>query len=158
MIFVHLSKSWPDVLKGIRTAADVTLGDWALIADRAITQYGDTVIGVYEGEIVAVYDIDQDNPYTRSVDGRVRFNGKPSTEWAHLVGDASPVTWVRGQARPVRYLNTEELRSGAVEPEVLDSGDRRAVVDGFTLTVTTGGTAILLTPAGGAVTVISRAS
>jgi hypothetical protein len=155
---IHLSKSWPDVLRRIRSAADVTLGDWALVADRAIEHYGDVIVGVYDNEIVTTFDIDQHNPFTRGEDGRVRFNGTPSSEWGHLVGETSPVTWVRGQARPVRYLDTQALRSGTVEPELLDGGDRRAVLGEFTLTVTSDGTATLLTPAGGAVTVISRAA
>src|SRR3712207_2926964 len=114
MIFVHLSRSWPDVLAGHRTAADVTLGEWALVADRAITEYGDVICGVHEGSVVTAFDIDG---HERTGEGRVRFTGTPSSTWSHLIGDASPVTWVRGAARPVRYLDTAALLQGNVDPE-----------------------------------------
>ncbi|MGY1709098.1 hypothetical protein ACI8AC_06260 [Geodermatophilus sp. SYSU D00758] len=155
MIFVHLSKSWPDVISGHRNAADVTLGDWALVSDDAIAAYGDVICGVYQSEVVTAYDV---TGFVRGTDGRVRFDGTPSRDWSSLVGEASPVTWTRGQARPVRYLDTEILRSGTVETEQVDHGVHRAVVGGYTLTVDTEGNATLVAPAGGAVTVTSRAS
>lgn len=155
MIFTHLPKSWPDVLEGRRDAADVTLGEWALVADKAIENYGDVVCGVYAGEVVSAYDV---TGHERVDGGRVRFAGIPSVEWSSLIGQASPVTWGRGQARPVRYLDTDALRHGTVEIEEAEEGLRRAVVGNFTLTVTDDGRATIVGPAGSSIMVTSQAA
>ncbi len=153
MILVHLTKSWPDFLAGTRTAEDVTLGDWALVSDDAIRAYGDTICGVYQAEIVSAFDIEG---HVRNEGGRVRFHGRPSHEWGHMVGQPSPVTWVRGQARPVRYLDTDAMRRGSVEPEVLADDLWRAIVGEYVLTVDADGAATLALPPGGSVTVTAR--
>jgi hypothetical protein len=63
-----------------------------------------------------------------------------------LIGSPSPVVWSRGQARPVRYLDTDALRRGTVETEETKDGGLRAVVGDFTLTVAPDGTATLVGP------------
>lgn len=146
MILVSLNKSWPQVLAGSRTAADVTLGAWAKVSDAAIEEYGDVIAGIYKNEVVTAYDIDG---YTRGGDGdRVTFTGQESTRWAHLVGTPNPGRpWTRGMARPVQYLPTKALEHGDTTVEDTVEG-RRAVVDGVTLTVDETGTATVLLPIG----------
>jgi hypothetical protein len=43
-------------------------------------------------------------------------------------------SWIRGQARPVKYLDTRVLTEGTVPVEEF-SGGHRAVINGFTLAV-----------------------
>ncbi|MFH7337134.1 hypothetical protein [Streptomyces sp. KHY 26] len=152
MILVHLASSWPDVLAHSRTAAEVTLSAWAQISDDRLRQYGDAVLGVYQKEVVTAFDI---TGWSRTREGRVVFEGNPSRRWAHLIGTPNPgKPWVRGQARPVQYLDTAILASGAVPVEDAASG-RRAVVDDFILTVDAEGSATLVVPSGRRVTVIT---
>ena len=153
MILVNLNKSWPEVLAGRSCADKVTLEAWALVADGAIETYGDVICGVYQGSIVSAFDITGN---TRDGDGRVLFQGVPSAEWAHLVGEGSPVTWVRGQARPVKYLDSRELREGTVEIVKPNRATERAVIGQYVLDVRKDGTATLTMPAGAAVTVVTR--
>jgi hypothetical protein len=150
VILVHLASSWPDVLAHNKTAAEVTLSAWAQISDDRLHQYGDAVLGIYQNEIVTAFDI---TGWSRNHEGRVIFEGTPSREWTHLIGTPNPgKPWVRGQARPVQYLDTAILASGAVPVEEAASG-RRAVVDDFILTVDIEGNATLVVPSGRRVTV-----
>lgn len=108
MILVHLSKSRPDVIAGRRTAAEVTLGEWAAISDGALDEHGDVILGIHQNEVVTAFDV---TGWTRKAPGgRVTFTGEPCRTWVRLVGDANPGrAWVRGQARPVQYFGTGTL-------------------------------------------------
>lgn len=155
MILVHLPKTWPDVLAGKRTAEDVTLQYWAQITDEALETYGDGLLGIYQHEVVSAFDV---TGWARDSDGRVIFSGVSSKEFGRLVGTPNPGKhWVRGQSRPVQYLDTAVLRDGSAVVERTDEG-RRAVVDGFVLTVDEDGSATLVVPAGQHVTVLAAAS
>ena len=152
MILVNLTKSWPQVLAGGRTAADVTLGAWAKVSDAAIDQYGDAIVGIHKNAVVTAFDIDG---YTRGEGDRVTFTGHESTRWAHLVGTPNPGRpWTRGMARPVQYLDTDAYQLGDTEVEETVEG-RRAVVDGITLTVDATGAATVLLPTGRQLTVLT---
>ncbi|MBK6857047.1 MAG: hypothetical protein IPG97_11010 [Microthrixaceae bacterium] len=153
MILVNLSKSWAEVVSGAREPADVTLGDWAGITDESIEQCADVILGVHRGEVVSAFDIEAWDRDPES--GRVRFSGAPSETWAHLVGTPNPgPAWVKGAARPVKYLDTRILTEGSVEVEATPDGSR-AVVRGFTLAVADDGTATVIAPPGSRVTVIT---
>lgn len=108
IILVNLPQTWPAVEAGTRTAADVTLGEWAQVPDEALSEFGDVVLGVYKHVVVSAFDIDG---WTRDpATGRVTFTGTESERWAHLVGGANPgPNWTQGQARPVKYLDTDEV-------------------------------------------------
>lgn len=154
MILVNLSRSWAEVVAGERDAEDVTLGDWAGITDESADNHGDVILGIHRGEVVTAFDVDS---WTRDADtGRIRFAGSPSERWSHLIGTPNPgPEWVKGAARPVKYLDTRILTEGSVTIE--DAGDgSRAVVRGFTLAVADDGTATVIVPPGGRVTVITR--
>lgn len=145
MILVHLPQSWPQVLAGTHTPEEVTLGSWAKVSDAAIAEYGDVVLGIHKNTVVTAFDI---TGYARTGDGRVTFHGHRSPTWDHLVGGPNPGRpWVRGQARPVQYLDTAALESGDAAVEDVPEG-RRAVIDGITLTVAEDGSAVLLLPTG----------
>lgn len=105
--------------------------------------------------VVAVHDLDGEPPL-RDEKGRVTFAGVPSLTWAHLVGGPNPgKQWgVRGMARPIQYLNSAVVAGGTVPVEDLGVA-RRAVLDGFTLTVDASGGAVLMVPPGSAVTVVT---
>ncbi len=153
MILVHVKKTWPQHLGGQLTAEESVLGDWAPIARAALEEYGDVLGAVHENVIVAVYDIDPDA--TTFVDkNTVRFAGVPSTRWAHLIGQPNPGrAWGRrGYARNVQYLDTAVVAGGDVTAHPTPEG-RRAVVGGFTLTVTDDGNAVVLVPADRTLTV-----
>ncbi|MCX5103581.1 hypothetical protein [Streptomyces sp. NBC_00439] len=155
VILVHLPKTWPDVLTGKQTVEGVTLQYWAQITDEALETYGDGLLGIYQHEVVSAFDV---TGWERDANGRVIFSGAPSKEFSHLVGTPNPGKhWVRGQSRPVQYLDTAVLRGGSAMVETTDEG-RRAVVDGFVLTVDEDGSATLVVPTGQRVTVLTAAS
>ena len=157
VILVHLASSWPAVARGEADAADVTLGNWAGLADDKLDSYADAVLGIYKNEVVTAFDITGWNRLTEGTNaGRIAFTGAPSLRWRHLIGTPNPGTPGRkGMARPVQYLDTRVLTDGDVEIEAVEDGrDRRAVVDGYTLTVHADGHATVAAPIGKHVTVV----
>lgn len=150
MILVNLSQSWPSVLEGKANAADVTLGAWAQIKDADLDAHADSILGVYKNEVVTAFDIARWHRDRKN--DRVTFVGRPSQTWAHLIGTPNPgKQWVQGMARPIQILPTTILTEGNVPVEETSDG-RRAVIDGYVLTVKDGiGT--LYVPEDGNVTV-----
>jgi hypothetical protein len=152
MILVHLSKTWPLVGKGERSAEDVTLKAWAGISDEALDAHGDGVLGIYRGEVVTAFDV---TGWSRRPDGRVVFEGAPSKRWGCLVGTPNPgAAWVQGSARPVKYLDTVLLAGGTVPAEQAPEG-HRAVLRNYILTVGDACDATLVVPNGGRVTILT---
>jgi hypothetical protein len=151
LILVNLSQTWPDVMAGKDSADRATLEAWAGIKDESLDAYGDAVLGIYRNQAVTAYDI---TGWTRLPDGRVKFTGVESKKWKHLIGSASPGDpWIRGQARPVKYLDTRVLTEGTVPVEEF-SGGRRAVINGFTLAVD-GSHATVTIPPGGQLAIVN---
>lgn len=151
MIAVNLKKTYRAVLSGDMDIDDATLGWWAGITDEAVEHYGDVVVGVFRNVVVSAFDV---TSYERNEEGRVAFEGNESMEFSYLVGQKSPVKpWVRGQARPVQYADTDVVRNGEAPVEEFDDGHRRAVVAGYVLTVDADGIATVEPPEGGVVTV-----
>ncbi len=154
MILVHLASTWQGVLAGRDTAERATLQAWAQITDDALTRYADGILGIYQNEVVTAFDIDD---WERNDDGRVVFSGIPSDTWEHLIGTPNPgKPWVRGQARPVQYLDTAVITGGSVPVEHTGDG-RRAVIDRYVLTVDDKGSATLVVPPSHRVTVLTTA-
>lgn len=156
MLVVNLSKSWPKVLNGVALASDVTLCSWASITDDSLDKYADVVLGVYQGVVVSAFDI---TGWERIPDGewkgRVTFFGVESKQWAGLIGQPNPTTpWVQGSARPVKYLLTSEFLNGSATVEE-DTSGRRAVIDGYVLSVSLTGEAYLQVPMGKNITVMT---
>ncbi|WP_460446335.1 hypothetical protein [Angustibacter aerolatus] len=152
MLFALVQRTWPEVQAGRLTAEESVLGDWAALAEAKLHQYGDAIVGVAAGRVVAAYDI---TGWERVQDDRVRFQGTPSSRWAHLVGSASPVVWTRGQARPIRYFDTAALADD--EPRRPSPSHRdRVDLHGWTLQLAQDGTAVLHMPPGGRVTVVTE--
>jgi hypothetical protein len=118
VIVTHLPKTYPSVLSSVRSNHDrhlvlaslseFTLGDWARVADEAIDEYGDVVIGIYKGCVVSAFDITRSS---RNEAGLVTFIGVPSVKWAWLIGSGEVPggPWKRGEARPVRYFHSTEV-------------------------------------------------
>ncbi|MFZ3591971.1 hypothetical protein [Streptomyces sp. BH104] len=155
MILVHLSATWPRVLKGELSAAEASLGSWYNVSDAKIEACGDVLLGIYDNTVVSAFDLT--GPAVRDAEGRVTFTGSPSQDWAHLVGMPNPgKAWgVRGMARPIQYLETTAL-TGALAPIEDDRGLRRAVVGDVALSVDADGNAVVSVPAGRTVTVVTR--
>lgn len=110
MILVNLSKTWLEVMSRTDEAQRATLQDWAGISDESLDAYGDVILGIYRNHVVTAYDI---TGWERFPGHRVRFTGVESRTWRHLIGTASPgEPWTRGQARPVKYLDTRVLTEG----------------------------------------------
>ena len=151
MILVNLSRTWPDVMAGKDEAARATLEDWAGIKDEALDAFGDAVLGIYRNQVVTAYDI---TCWKRLANGRVRFTGMESKKWTYLIGTANPgEPWTRGQARPVKYLDTRALTEGTVPAHAFGDG-LRAVINGFTLTVEDNHATVTV-PAGGQLTIVN---
>ncbi len=147
MILVHLKTSWPNVLAGEDDADRATLKAWAGINDASLQRYADVVLGIYKDEVVSAYDVTgwerQKGDRNRT---RVAFEGNHSKRWGHLIGTPNPgTTWGPGMARPVQYLDTQRLIDGDVEVEDTEAG-RRAIIEGFILTVLEDGNANLVMP------------
>lgn len=160
MILVHLASSWPAVVRGEKDAAEVTLGNWAGIADDKLDTYADTILGIYKNEVVTAFDITGWQKLTDGTDaGRVAFTGHPSTRWAHLIGTPNPGRyWTKGMARPIQYLDTADLANTYPDTAPDDPRqDRRMVVGGYTLTVHADGNATVTAPPGRHVTVGAQA-
>ena len=157
MILVHLKKSWPEVAAGLRTEADATLGDWSGISDAALNKYADVVLGIYDNNVVTAYDIDLGRTRRDPDSKRVIFQGSPSATWEYLKGQPTPGRqWGRqGDTRPIQYIDTDQVASGAVPVEHVAQG-RRAVVADYVLTVDDDGQAVLVMPSGRKVTVLAR--
>jgi hypothetical protein len=151
VLVANVKASWPQVLRGERTAEDSVLGDWASLSDQRLRQYADAILGVADNQVVAAFDV---TDWERTEDDRVRFHGVPSARWAHLIGTPSPVTWARGQARPIRYLDTGELE-GQQPAEVSAAHRDRVTVGGWTLQLDAEGNGVVQVPAGARVTVIT---
>ncbi|MEU2205528.1 hypothetical protein AB0P19_14200 [Microbacterium oleivorans] len=153
MIVVNLKRSYPRVQLGQADLDAVTLSAWAGVTEEAIDRFGDVILGVYQDKVVSAYNV---TSHSRDDEGRVVFEGIESPEFEHLIGQPSPVpAWKRGQARPTRYIDTEIVRTGAAPIELLEDGLRRAVVDGYTLTVDANRIATISVPKGGAVMVLT---
>jgi hypothetical protein len=151
VLVANVKASWPQVLRGERTAEDSVLGDWASLSDQRLRQYADAILGVADNRVVAAFDI---TDWERTADDRVRFQGAPSARWAHLLGAPSPVTWARGQARPIRYLDTGDLEKQ--QPAEIAAAHRdRVSVGGWTLQLDAQGNGVLQLPAGARVTVVT---
>lgn len=155
MIVVNLRKSYREVVAGQRDMSDATLGSWAGVTDEAVARYGDIVIGVYNDQVVSAYRV---TSHERDADGRLLFVGEPSKEFSSLVGSRSPVKpWVRGQARPIQYIETDVVRYG--EAPVEEGVDyQRAVVGGYVISIDSDGIATVEPPEGGVVVVIAAGS
>lgn len=78
---------------------------------------------------------------------------------AHLISCRNPGrSWRKGMARPVQYLDTASLTAGTVPVEIDDDTTARASIDNYMLTVDPDGHATVLCPAGGRITVVTRAA
>jgi hypothetical protein len=151
VLFVNVQRSWPLVRAGEKSVDESILGDWTALAEDSLHRHADAIAGVVAGTVVAVFDIDG---WDRLPGGKVRFRGTRSAKWAHLEGASSPVVWSRGQARPIRYLDSRQIDPGsAAEPATPDRD--RVSLRGWTLQVDPDGNGVLTIPSGRRVTVVT---
>jgi len=157
MILVHLKQTWPHVLAGRMTEEKATLEAWSGISDESLAKYGDVVAGIYDNTVVSVFDVEVETTHRDMATQRIVFSGSPSAAWAHLKGQINPGRpWGRpGDTRPVQYIDTTVVAGGTVPVEQGADG-RRAVIADFVLTVADDGHAVLVMPAGRALTVLAR--
>jgi hypothetical protein len=132
---------------------DVIGGWWAMSLDRAEGVTGllatdDTGEVAYERRVLGVAGSDTQVVNRNNVT-RVRFHLARAPEFAHLHGQPSPAPKSRNA---IGYVETRALVHGDATVED-DPAGRRAVIDGFTLTVSADGIAYLAVPAGKRVTV-----
>jgi hypothetical protein len=123
---VNLRQSMPRLLQHVRDGIpdDVILEQierdtttaWAGISLSARQAYADYVVGVHGAHIASVYKIDSCD--LRAVPGRVRFDVSSAPRFAAMIGEPVPGgSWKRGEARPVRYVET-----AAVEEHFREQG------------------------------------
>jgi hypothetical protein len=127
MILVHLTKSWPRSSPAAATAADVTLGEWALISDAAADEHGDVVLGIHQTRSSRRTT---STGWTRDPATAASPLRLPSANWRTWSAGRTPVRpGYKGQARPVQYLSTKAYPQRDVQPEVLHDGAvQRAVI------------------------------
>lgn len=98
-------------MRGELHPAVATLEAWKDVSAEAVETYGDVILGIYRNIAVSAFDI---TGWTWDDDGRITFRGTESRLWRHLIDMPNPgKRWVRGQARPVQYLDTQELERHA---------------------------------------------
>ncbi len=128
MIVVHMPHSYPPIAEEIADEADPqrslqmlakdTLGDWYRLADRAIKQYGDLIVGVCDGIAINAY---VPTGHKQQPNGTVRFEGVPATRYLDLIGAPAPGgPWKQGELRATRYLPTPDPGPPAAETEWID--------------------------------------
>ncbi|UDM05544.1 N-6 DNA methylase [Streptomyces longhuiensis] len=110
------------------------------------------VVGTAHGRVLGVYETvehGEDGRTWQFVDDaarpgrrRVRFYGQPSREFSHMVGQASPVTWARGERNPVKVQALEDLRSLYADVEAVRG------VGGTELRAAAGGAVLRVGPDG----------
>jgi hypothetical protein len=119
---VNVSRSWPDVKAGLRSARDVILGDWnPFKGNRPPRMAFDpgavrTVFGYCDGFLTEVFDIDPDEPFTWLPEyspTRIRWNALQASRWEKLSGAPSPISWRQGQGTPVKLLTMADLEIGS---------------------------------------------
>jgi hypothetical protein len=93
---------------------------WWAVSETTRRDYADDVLAVADNIIVGVFAV---RGWVRDpANGdKVVFQLAPAARWQFLIGRDSPVTWIRGQANPVRKLGTvliTELRRG--EPQHIE--------------------------------------
>jgi hypothetical protein len=134
---------------------DVIGGRWAMSLDRAAGVTGllatdDHGKVAYERRVLEVADSETEVVNKNKIT-RVRFKLAPAPEFRHLHGQPSPAVRSRNA---IGYVKTRTLIHGDIPAEKQPEG-RRAVIDGFTLTVSDDGIAHLIVPAGKQVVVIA---
>jgi len=165
MILVSVNQTWPAVLAGKMTAAQSTLGEWGQIGPKHSQEHiGDVLFGIYDNTIVSAFVIDDyvmlPDPSGEKRKARVQFAGHEEPAWSQYVGTPNPGRhWGdRGYARSVQIIPTELLTGDSQLAEVDDDGNRRAVIDGYIVTVTDEGAYIAPPPGGRVVVLVPRAS
>jgi hypothetical protein len=118
MILVNVVRSWPEVMRGERSAEDATLGEWAQLTDKNIDDDGDVLLGIFENTIVSAYEID--GHYRDRVTKRVTFKAHETATTRQFIGQPNPGRqWGKqGDARAVQALPTSDLLDPPVEPPV----------------------------------------
>lgn len=124
----------------LRSAA---AGDWANISDASLERFADYLAAVRQNVVVGVWAIDG---HARIDDGRVRFELVDCPPFQHMIGEPSPTTWKRGQANPVKLIDTATMAPEAAEVELTPHGNRRVTLDGWSLVVYEDGRARLQAP------------
>lgn len=124
---------------------EAATGDWANISESSLASFGDYLAAVRQNVVLGVWPIEG---HRRMPDGRVRFELGNLGAHADLVGQASPATWVKGAANPVKFIDTETMLPEVAEVEMTPKGNRRVELDGWLLIVYTDGRARLQAPDG----------
>ena len=136
---------------------DVIGGRWAMSLDRAAGVTGllatdDQGKVAYERRVLKVAESETEVVNKNKIT-RVRFKLAPAPEFGHLHGQPSPAARSRNA---IGYVETRTLIHGDVPAEKQPEG-RRAIIDGFTLTVSEDGVAHLTVPTGKQVVVTATA-
>ena len=153
---VNVGRTWPEAKHDARKRANAVLGDWNPFRGSSSTKLAfdpaavALILAYYGGDIAEAMDVDPQKPYTwltAYTPRRVRWNGSPSSRWAHLKDAPSPVTWKQGEGTPVKILTLAELQAGNAvvrdEPE-----GKRAVLGDATVSLLDTGVLVVTVPAG----------
>jgi hypothetical protein len=120
---VSVVKRWPEVERGISSAADVILSAWSPWVGTSTTRMHfdpdriAVVVGCRRGETVGVFDVVPNKAGDRwdwVGDGprrRIRFFGRPSQRFAAQLNAPAP-TWRQGEGTPVKVLSLDDLLEG----------------------------------------------
>lgn len=164
MIAVNVNRSYKAGMS-LAELLEIGAGEWAGIGDAALAEYagpGETLVLVAYNTMVGAATI---TGATRGENGKITFDLTPDPARTQEVsGIPFPEPWVRGQARPVRYISTETIdaaiaASGAIPDEDTRPPRQEVSLDGFRLSIDSAtGVATLVIPAGRDVTIAARRS
>ncbi len=152
MIAVNVNRSGARAVsqQQLREAA---AGAWVL-SEPSLETFGDYLLAVRKNFVVGVWTI---RDTYRDDEGKVSFHLEAAPEFQSLVGEPSPVEWKQGQANPVKLVNTSTLQQDASEVELTPQGNRRVLLDGWSLVVYNGDRARLTAPDSGRKLIVESA-
>jgi len=145
VLVVNVSSRWPEVQRGKATVQDVVLGDWNLETRNIDPDRIACVYASFRKRVVAAFAAASWQPVPGYAEPRVRFQAR--LRLPHLVGQASPHIWRRGEMNPVVAIPLEALADAEDEEHV--------ELAGYVLCVHPDGDATVLAPAGRTVSVRS---
>ena len=136
---------------------EVSRGAWVL-SERSEQEYADVLVAVRKNVVVGVWTITGVDRVADGPDaGKAVFSVAPAPDFEYLVGQESPAVWTRGQANPIKLLETATMQQKASKVELTKAGNPRVQLDGWSMIVYPDDGRARISPPGGARVVVESA-